>query len=368
MLTLSLPSTCTSSIYTTTYSQMNVEFDSSSIVSTIGLSTFVFGIGIGPAITSPLSETYGRRPIYLISWILFIISTIPSAVATNIETLIITRFFSGFFGGTFLSVSGGTASDIFLSSEIQKPMALVSASTFVGPSTGPLLGGFINSHLNWRWTYYIMIIWAHVLLVLMVFLVPETHHAVRLRAKAKHLRRQTEDDRYKAPIEMDASPLTFKTIIRSVSTPFQLLIYEPMCLCLNTYSAVLLGILYLFFVTFPLIFRTQYEMNLWQTGLTFLGIIVGMSLAAMTPAVWSNVQRRLARRNGKIEPEHRLPSAMLGGVLIPLGLFWFAWTATPDIHWLLCILGSGLFGCGSVHLLMIDHTVSGFRLGNNTTD
>lgn len=64
---------------------------------------------------------------------------------------------------------------------------------------------------------------------------------------------------------------TRKIIALSLLRPFQLLLLEPMCLCLNLYLAILLGILYLFFGAFPLVFRTNHDTNLWQVGLTFLG-------------------------------------------------------------------------------------------------
>ncbi|KAK1447551.1 hypothetical protein CMEL01_09390 [Colletotrichum melonis] len=343
--------TCTSSAYTSTYTQMNAEFGTSSLVSTLGLSTFLLGIAFGPPMISPLSECYGRRPIYLGTWSLFILSTIPSAVAKNIQTILVTRFFSGAFGGTFLSVSGGTVGDIFLPHQIQHPMSLVSLVPFMGPCVGPIVGGFINYNINWRWTYYIMIIWSSILMAIIVFFTPETFHPIRLYMKAKHLRQQTGDDRYRAPMEKksgDVQPSKASIIAASMLRPLQFNFLEPMCLCLNVYSAILLAILYLFFLAFPRLFRTEYGMNLWQGGLTFLGIIVGMCLAAASSPVWSNIRTRLVEKHGTSEPEFRLPPAMLGGFLIPIGLFWFGWTISPNIHWIVPIIGSGVFGCGTV--------------------
>ncbi|ODM20361.1 hypothetical protein SI65_03414 [Aspergillus cristatus] len=109
-----------------------------------------------------------------------------------------------------------------------------------------------------------------------------------------------------------------------------------MCLCLDLYSAVLLGILYLFFGTLPLVFRTNHDMNLWQSGLTFLGIITGMCLAAASNPIWSR----------------RLPPATLGGVLILIALFWFGWTTDPSVHWMVPVVGSGVFGCGMLLAFM----------------
>lgn len=302
--------TCTSSIYTTTYAQIEHELAATRLTSAAGLSTFVLGIAFGPLFTGPLSEHYGRRPIYLISWSMFVILTIPSAVATKMEMLIVTRFFDGFAGSTFLSVAGGTVGDIFLRDELQKPMVFVSLAPFVGPSLGPLLGGFINSSLHWRWTYYIIIIWAVVLLLAIALLVPETLHSVILLKKAQKLRTETGEHRYWAPAEK-AQGSNRKIVALALRRPFQLLLLEPMCFILDLYSAILLGILYLVFGAFPAVFRTTYGMNLWQSCLTFLGIIVGMLAGAATNSVWDKIRRHLiderersSGETGVSEPEY----------------------------------------------------------------
>ncbi|KAL6405321.1 hypothetical protein AUP68_11073 [Ilyonectria robusta] len=328
------------------------ELAATRLTSAAGLSTFVLGIAFGPLFTGPLSEHYGRRPIYLISWSMFVILTIPSAVATKMEILIVSRFFDGFAGSTFLSVAGGTIGDIFSRDELQKPMVFVSLAPFVGPSLGPLLGGFINSSLHWRWTYYIIIIWAVVLLLAIALLVPETLHSVILLKKARKLRTETGEHRYWVPAEK-AQESNRKIVALALQRPFQLLLLEPMCFILDLYSAILLGILYLFFGTFPAVFRTTYGMNLWQSCLTFLGIIAGMLAGAATNSIWARIRRHLidehersSGETGVSEPEYQLPSAIVGGVLIPIGLFWFSWTTHKTIHWLVPVTGSSLFGCG----------------------
>ncbi|KAF5020744.1 hypothetical protein F66182_7246 [Fusarium sp. NRRL 66182] len=339
------------SIYTATYAQMNAAFNTSTLVSTLGLSTFVLGIALGPVLTSPLSEYYGRRPIYLVSWTMFIVWTIPSAVAQNIETMIISRFFTGFAGSSFLSVAGGTAGDVFERHEIQKPMSLVSLAPFIGPAVGPMIGGFINYHANWRWTYYVLIIWASFIMAAIFFFSPETFHPILLREKARKCRKETGNDAYRAPMEHTRTPI-LTTLKISVLRPFQLLFLEPMCLCLDLYSAILLGILYLFFGAFPLVFRTNHAMNLWQVGLTFLGILVGLFSATASTPIWARVRTRLLAKQEKetgqafSEPEYRLPPTIFGAIIIPIGLFWFGWTTYSSIHWIVPVIGSGVFGCG----------------------
>ncbi|KAL7938497.1 major facilitator superfamily domain-containing protein [Trichoderma chlorosporum] len=350
----SLTVTCASSIYTSTYTQMEAEFHNVREVSDLGLSTFVLGIALGPMLLSPLSEFYGRRPIYLVSWTMYLIWLIPSAVGKNIATMLVARFFDGLAGSAFLTVSGGTVGDLFARHELQLPMAAFSIAPFIGPTVGPLVGGFINYFADWRWTYYVLLIWAGVMWVAIVLLVPETYHPILLRNKARKLRKDTGDDHWLAPSEK-----TQKTVAQAVGTslqrPFQLLIFEPMCLSLCIFTAILLGILYLFFGAFPLVFSTNHGFNLWQIGLSFLGIGVGMIIAVLTDPVWFRIRMRLVARleqetgvAGGSEPEFRLPPVIVGSVLVPIGIFMFGWTTYSSVPWIVPIIGSAIFGMGNL--------------------
>ncbi len=141
--------TCASSMYTLTYGQITKEFHISRVVATLGLSLFVVGLGLGPMILGPLSEFYGRRPIYVCAFAFFLIWLIPCAVAKNIGTELVSRFLDGFAGSAFLSVAGGTVGDMFIRTELQAPMMIFTASPFIGPPVGPIIAGFINQYTTW---------------------------------------------------------------------------------------------------------------------------------------------------------------------------------------------------------------------------
>jgi len=95
----------------------------------------------------------------------------------------------------------------------------------LGPLLGPVVGGFIASYKSWRWCFYVLMMWAGVNWLLLFFFVPETYAPVLLRRKAKKLRKETGDERYKAPIEMMNKSVT-KTVVTSCWRPFQLLVLE----------------------------------------------------------------------------------------------------------------------------------------------
>lgn len=345
--------TCASALYTTTYDGMDAEFGNSKLIATLGLTTYVFGLGTGPMVLGPLSEFYGRRYIYIFAYIGFIIWLIPCAVAQNIQTMIVARFFDGLAGSAFLSVAGGTVGDMFTKETLQAPMLIYSASPFLGPALAPVMGGFICYNTSWRWVYYFLLIFAGTLLVTIGIVVPETYAPVLLRKKARQKRKETGDDRWKAPIEVsDRSVLS--TVMHSLYRPFLLLFMDPMCFNLCLFSSILLGILYLFFGAFPLVFGNVYGFNLWQTGLSFLGLCIGILTAIASDPIWHKNYIRLMDKREQAtgvrqsEPEYRLPSTIFGSWLCVIGLFWFAWTIYPSVHWIVPIIGTGFFGCGII--------------------
>ena len=243
--------------------------------------------------------------------------------------MLVARFFDGMAGSAFLSVAGGTVGDMFSHYELQAPMMIFTASPFIGPPIGPMLGDFINQYASWRWSYYVLLIWVAAMLALITFFIPETYHPVVLQRKAFQIRRETGDERWHAPIEkMDRSIL--QTVIRSCYRPFMLLTLEPMCLNLCLFSAILLGVLYLWFGAFELVFEKNYGFELWQVGLTYLGIFIGILIAIASGVLWRRHYLRLVQDRekrggdpGGSEPEYRLPPAIAGGILVPIGLFWY---------------------------------------------
>ncbi|KAG5300800.1 polyamine transporter 1 [Histoplasma ohiense] len=349
----SLCTICTSALYTMTYEQITVEFNCSRLIATLGLSLFILGLGVGPLFLAPLSEFYGRRPLYLVAMALFVLWLIPCATAQNIQTMLIARFFGGFSSSAFMTVAGGSMSDLFSHDELQRPMMVYTATPFLGPIIGPVVGAFINQYTSWRWSFYFAIIWSSVLLIFMVLFMSETYHPVLLRHKAQRLRKETGRPYYAWIEKTDKSIAT--EVMWSFSRPLQLLLLEPMVTCLCVYTSIALGILYLFLDAFYTIFTNNYGFELYQVGLSFLGLLFGTVTSAATHPFWNWNYRRLVRKReagggepGASEPEYRLPPAIASSILLPLGMFWFGWTTHGSIHWIVPIIGSGFFSAGVV--------------------
>lgn len=220
-----------------TYPQVEAEFHVSQEVASLGLSLFVLGMGLFPLLVGPLSEwyvlfspcvdsvltlhtrRYGRSPVYFIGFGCFTIFQFMSAFANNIACLLIGRFLSGACGSAFLSVAGGSVADLFAPASVGAPMQFYTAGPFLGPVVGPIISGFVNQHLDWRWTWRILIIWAGLEFILLLVFVPETYMQAVLLKKAKRLRKEGRTD-VKAPVEVDTRSIA-GVIAMSCTRPFR---------------------------------------------------------------------------------------------------------------------------------------------------
>ena len=106
---------------------------SSSVASTLAVTLYILGIAIGPMFMSPLSELYGRAPVYHVSNMMFVGFIVGSALSQNLAQFLVFRFFSGCAGGTPIALGGGTIADITTIQKRAVAMALFSMGPLAGP-------------------------------------------------------------------------------------------------------------------------------------------------------------------------------------------------------------------------------------------
>ncbi|GAA6014861.1 hypothetical protein JCM11491_002140 [Sporobolomyces phaffii] len=336
--------TSCSSMIAFTYPQIEREFHVSQEVATLGLSLFVLSMGLFPLLVAPLSQWYGRSPIYFVGFTCFLAFQGGVAASQNIETLLICRFMAGAGGAAFLSVAGGTVADLFRPAHVGSPMTCFSASTFLGPVVGPVLSGFINQHTNWRVTWYTLLGWGGLELCALVLFVPETFLPAVLKKKAKRIRKAGRTD-VRAPIELDTRSIA--AVLRvSCTQPFELLATEPMALALCTWTALLLGILYCFFSAFSLVY-SEYGFEMQYVGLSYVPLGVGIVLGWLAQPLWARQYANKIKKLGKRPPpEEHLRRGIVGAILCCVSIFAFAWTSLPSVHWIVPMICTVPFGTG----------------------
>ncbi|KAI4603756.1 hypothetical protein KJ359_003576 [Pestalotiopsis sp. 9143b] len=342
-----------SSIFSGALPQIREDFGISRELSVASISLFVLGFAVGPMSWAPLSELYGRQIIYAATFTLATLFGGASIASSNIATLLVLRFFAGVFGSSAIVNAAGVISDMFEARERGLAVMAYSSAPFLGPTLGPICGGFLSQAAGWRWVDGLTVIFTGVMLILGVVLVPETYTPYLLKRRAERLS-EIHGKIYISKLEAGKVKKTARVVLRdAIARPWEILFLEPIVTLLSIYSSIVYGILYLIFTAFPIIFQSERHWSQGVAGLAYLGVMIGQFLAMIIYIVMeSSYRRRLAADPSRHAPEDRLEAAILGGVLLPVGLFWFAWTTYASIHWAVSIAGSVLFGIGQVLLFI----------------
>lgn len=193
-----------------------------------------------------------------------------------------------------------------------------------------------------------MAIFTGTLWIICSLLVPETYAPVLLRKRAAKLS-QVTGRVYLSKLDVNNRKTMSAQFRIALSRPWLLLFREPIVFLTAIYMAVVYGTLYMMFAAFPIVFQEYRGWSAGIGGLAFTGVTVGMSIGVAYAAVDNARYARVVKRHGgSAPPEARLPPSIIGSALLPVGLFWFAFTNGPSIHWIVSIIASGFFATGLV--------------------
>ncbi|KIV98833.1 uncharacterized protein PV09_09404 [Verruconis gallopava] len=340
-----------SAIYSAGIPDFMVQFGVSQVAATLGLTLFVAGYGLGPMLWSPMSEVpqVGRNPIYIGTLFVFVFLQFAVIYATNFGMFLAFRFLTGFFGSPVLATGGATLADMYAPKQRAYAMSIWGIAAVCGPTMGPLVGGFAAQAKGWTWTIWELFWLSGFALVVLFFLLPETSANNILYRRTKRLRKSLRNDKLVCQPELMSQDMAAKDIVMMILVrPITLNFLEPMVFLLNLYIALIYGLLYIWFESFPIVFVEIYGFNLGEEGLAFLGILLG-AIIVIVPFFWylkKYVEPRVGL-DGSIKPEDRLPAACVGAFAIPICLFWFGWASRPDVHWIVPIIGSSWFSIGT---------------------
>ncbi|KAH7139800.1 major facilitator superfamily domain-containing protein [Dactylonectria estremocensis] len=343
-----------SSIYTPAVPELMRIYGISTTTASLGLGLYVLGYGIGPLVFSPPSEiaAIGRNPVYVTTLLLFVILSVPTALANNIPGFMILRFLQGFFGSPGLANGGGSIGDV--TAPLAMPYALYLWAFFplAGPSVGPMIAGFSVPVKGWRWSMW-EIVWISSFSLLNILLLPETSASNILHRRAARLRAFMSNPTYKSQSEITQQHLSAPTIARnSLMIPWKINFLDPSVLFTSLYCGFVYAIFYSFFEVFPLVYVDMYGMNWGEMGLVFMSVLIAVVVAGGPYLAFIHfVVNRAVREGRPLEPEVRLIPAVFASFFVPSGLFLFAWTARPDIHWIVPSIGV-MFSSGGVCIII----------------
>ena len=337
-------------------------------------------MAFGPIVSSPLSETFGRKAVYLTTTPIFALFILGSGFSQNIGALTVCRFFAGVFGSPGVSLAAATIADISAPVDRATPLAVYYAIPFIGSLLGSvvpsrictpplklhsvLIGGFVVESKGWPWTQWTVLFFTAAFLSPVLF-IHESYKKTIVQRRTKNLGVGSPSQRSFAT---GIRYFMTKTVIRPLHMLFTELIVGFVCL----YTSFQFALLYTFVVASPYIFATAYNFSLGAQGLSFLGFITGCLISPIPIilmdryvyqpkfARFKETTRGLESNSSEFPPEHRLYCAMIGSIILPAGLFAFAWSAKSSVHWIWPIVAQAFAILGSLliyvaaNLYMID--------------
>jgi DHA1 family multidrug resistance protein-like MFS transporter len=296
---------------------------------------------------------YGRQHPLFIAYAIGCIFHTPVAVASNIQTILVCRFFGGLFSAAPLSIVGGALADFWDPVNRAVAVSVFAGATFAGPVAGPIIGGFVTkSHLGWRWTIWITLIMNSFSGLVSFLVIPETYASTLLQAKAKRLRQETNNPELYS--KFDESNLGWRILAQKyMLRPFVIISQEPILMLFTAYLSLVYGILYGFLEAYPISFQVVRGWDQGVGALPFIGILIGIIAGSTCISVITKTRfARKYKRHGRVIPEERLPSMIIGAVILPIGLFWFAWTSSPHISWIPQVLAGAPIGMGIIMVFL----------------
>ncbi|KAL8798454.1 MAG: hypothetical protein Q9200_007771, partial [Gallowayella weberi] len=336
-----------SAIYTSSTLEIMSVFNVGSTAASLPLALYVLAYGIGPLVFSPLSELplIGRNPVYATTFALFTILSIPTALSKSFAGLLVLRFLQGFLGSPCLATGGATMQDMYSLLKLPYAMTFWVSAAYCGPALGPLLSGFAVPVKGWRWSLWEIVWISAPVLILMLLFVPETSTPNILLRRASRLRKLTGDNRLMAQSEIAQKNLKPSAVaIDALIKPLEITLKDPAIAFVNIYSSIVYAIYYSFFEVFPLVYGPMYGFNIGQIGIVFLCVLVACILGIITYTSYLYfylIPDIMA--HGLRAQEHRLVPALICVFGPVIGLFIFAWTADPSIHWIASVIGITIY-------------------------
>ncbi|KAK2592366.1 hypothetical protein QQS21_009946 [Conoideocrella luteorostrata] len=363
---LAFVATVAGSMYAPAQGDVAAKFNCSQELAVLPLSMYNLGLAFGPLVGAPLSETYGRKAVFVVTSPIFTAFMIGSGFSKSLTSLTACRFFAGMFSSSLINNAPATILDSMSGNLRGVSLSIYYTLPSFGAALGPLIGGFIVRAGGWQWTQWTAVFMA-VGFYIPVCFTPETYKKVILRRRATRLGLDSASQR--------TSPgrafRYFATVL--IQRPLHMLFTEPIVTLISLYNGFLYGLLYTFVIAIPWIFREYYAFSATGQSLSYIGSMVG-TLAASTPLVLIDLkyyQKRQAQWRETHPPneddveeplpsEHRLIGALIGSFLLPVSLFMTAWTAQYRVHWIVpnifqgAVMLSSLLIYASATMFMMD--------------
>jgi MFS family permease len=353
------------SLYSNAIKGISEEYHVSTTAARCGAMIFLILYAFGCELWAPWSEELGRKPVLQASLLLVNIWQLPVALAPNFTSIMVGRALGGLSsaGG---SVTLGMIADMWESDNQQFAVAYVVFSSVGGSVLGPIVGGFVEQFLPWRWNIWIQLIFGGFVQILHLF-VPETRSTILMDRIAKKRRESGQSPNLYGPNELEPFRERFnaREILVTWIRPFRMFLTEPIVLTLSLLSGFSDALIFMFIQSFALVYA-QWNFSTFAVGLSFISIGIGYFIGyfSFIPAIKRNIRERHEKPDDeRAQYESRLWWLLYTAPCLPIGLIIFAWTSGgPPIHWIGSMIAAAIVGIAnySIYMATIDYMICAY--------
>ncbi|KAL5336247.1 major facilitator superfamily domain-containing protein [Aspergillus crustosus] len=274
-------------------------------------------LGGAPLFWKPLSNRYGRRPIFLLSLICSLVCNVGCARSTDYASLAACRALQAFFISPASAIGSGVVMETFFKKDRAKYMGVWTLLLTLGIPCGPFIFGFVTYRAGYIWIYWVLAIINGVQFILYLFFGPETRY-IGGNEDTKEPAWKREYLQFR---RIDQIPIHWTEFIKPLGLCFRPCVMIPAA----AYAMIFLLSNALATVEVPLLLQEKFELNTEQLGLQFLGPIIGSligeQLGGRTSDLWMNMRATKSQR--KPEPGFRLWLSYFGYVCSIVGIIVF---------------------------------------------
>ncbi|MCJ1310068.1 hypothetical protein MMC25_003729 [Agyrium rufum] len=367
-----------SAIFFPSLEEVSRDLNSTPTITNLSVALYMLSMSIFPLWWSSFSETLGRRTIYVVSFTLFVIFNILSALSVNIAMLIIMRILGGGAAASVQAVGAGTIADIWQPRERGKAMGVFYLGPLMGPLLAPIIGGVLAERWGWRSTQWFLTIFGMVVLIFLLFALPET-----LKNPKSVVAEVDQEVIKEANGRPNLSRVASRTsVIHQRSKKWlkisKRIFLDPLAITLNLrfpavlitvyYASITFGSLYILNISLQSTFaKPPYNFTTIEVGLAYIPNSIGYVLASIFGGKWTDTimirEAKKAKRydeNGRLifRPEDRMrENAWIAAFLYPAALIWYGWAAQRGVFWFVPLIANFFFGIGSMLIFSMATTM-----------
>ncbi|TAQ84242.1 hypothetical protein B7494_g7443 [Chlorociboria aeruginascens] len=323
---------------------LDLEGRESKSASVLLVTIWELGEAAGPLTIAPLSEVYGRYPIFNCANVLFILWTVVAASSPTSGLFIFSRFLTGCAVASNV-LNPAIIGDMFPPQQRGSGMAVLMLAPLLGGAVGPAIAGAIAELIGWRPILYFAALLATVCELAFLFLFRETYELRILRQRAARKLKENCDPSLKAAFDAEHEN-SLTAIWQSIKRPAAVFFGSFVLQILSLYGALAFAFFYILTTTLPDMLHDIYGFSPAATGSAFLSFSVGSVIAiVICTTVLDRVYVKLQEANNGIAlPEHRMPLLIVGALLLPVCIALFGWSAQQQWPVTILLLSVALLG------------------------